>query len=459
MSKTILAVDDNEDALYALERILTHGGYEVHTVSRGSEVVSTAQATSPDLILLDVMMPEVDGYQITTSLKADPYLRYIPVTLVTAKDSLDDIVHGLDRGADGYITKPFEPEELLARVRAALRMRELYRELKASEDRTTQLAKQLSDDFSFEKIVGESSAMKSVFGLLEKVADTHSPILINGPSGTGKELVARAIHSNSSRYDKPFIAKNCAAFSEQLLESELFGHTKGAFTGALKDKVGLFEAADGGTLFLDEVGEMAPNLQAKLLRVLQEGSFIPVGSTREQKVDVRILSATNRDLTKMIEEGKFREDLFYRLNVITVELPALRERPDDIVLLVEHFLSRATQKQGSTPKVVSDDVIECFRRYPWRGNVRELENEVERMVILGKDQEVLDLDLLSSRIREYQGSDLPQKTGLKFAVEDLEKKMIKDALERLGGNKSQAAKELGISRSNLIQKAKQYNLS
>ena len=473
-TEPILAVDDNPDGLYALERILKHNGYKVLTASSAQEAFETAKKTTPGVILLDVMMPLEDGYEATKRFKADSELRFVPVILVTAKDTLQDLIYGLDNGADGYITKPFKPEELLARVRAALRMRAVYTELMRSETENTNLKREITGRYDSSRIVGDSPAMNRVFDLLNKVAKSSSPVLVTGPSGTGKELIARALHSRSDRSDFPFVAKNCAAFSEHLLESELFGHVRGSFTGALKDQKGLFEAADHGTLFLDEIGEMPQNLQAKLLRVLQEGTFTPVGSTTEKRADVRIVAATNRNLEKMVEEGKFREDLFYRLNVINIKLPSLAERPEDIVPLAEYFLERGNTRSGQK-KYFNLDVKEAFRSYQWRGNVRELENEIERMLILSGEGEELTLIDVSPNV--LQGSSLSEGVtseveepasgesgsearvdGLKGAVERLERELILSTLIKLNWNKSSAAKELGISRSSLLSKIQQFGL-
>jgi DNA-binding NtrC family response regulator len=460
----ILAVDDNADALFALEQVLLKNGFQVVTAENGEDALARAREHRPAVVLLDVMMPKVDGYQVTARMKADPDLRYTPVILLTAKDSLEDIIRGLERGADGYISKPFRPEELVARIRAALRLRSIYEELRQTEHRNEELLEQLSSPYNFSNIIGRSPAMKQVISLLEKVVHVDSPVLITGPSGTGKELVARAIHFNSKRKKGPFIAVNCAAITEGLLESELFGHVRGSFTGATRDKAGLFQAADGGTLFLDEVGEMAPSLQAKLLRVLQEGTFLPVGSTSEQAADVRILAATNRDLPVMIEKGSFREDLYYRLNVLNIVLPPLHERREDILPIVDNLLKKLAVHRNTKAKSVSQEAASMLVEYKWRGNVRELENEIERMTILGQDEEELGPELLSTRIREsVQGGgeavnfSTAGKT-LKQAVEELERRMISEALQRLGGNKSNAAKELGISRSSLIAKVQEYRL-
>lgn len=468
----VLAVDDNQDSLYALERILRNNDYSVVTASSGDEALKKAKDSLPDIVLLDVMMPLMDGYEVLKEIKRDSELKFSPVILVTAKDSLKDIVFGLEQGADGYITKPFKPEELLARTAAALRLRAIYRELRASLQENRYLAEKLEDKFSFKKIIGSSSKMQEVFNLVEKVADTDATVLITGPSGSGKEVIARAIHYNSNRKAKQLIIKNCAAFSEQLLESELFGHLKGAFTGATSDKVGLFEAADGGTFFLDEVGEMSTVLQAKLLRVIQEGTFIPVGSTKEKRVDVRILAATNRDLQKMVDEGTFREDLFYRLNIITLELPALSERAEDIPDLIDSFLRSGAEESGEQVKTLSEEAFQILCSYQWRGNIRELENEISRMLILGRDEDTLGRKLISPRIlrdesvlgdkpykNENSSSEKNASITLKSAVESVERDLIQRTLIRLSWNKSNAAKELGISRSSLIQKVKDYNLT
>ncbi|MBP9837489.1 MAG: sigma-54-dependent Fis family transcriptional regulator [Proteobacteria bacterium] len=294
--------------------------------------------------------------------------------------------------------------------------------------------------------------------MLEKVVEVDTPVLITGPSGTGKELVARAIHFNSHRKNKNFIAINCAALNENLLESELFGHVRGSFTGAIKDKIGVFEAATGGTLLLDEVGELEQSIQAKLLRVLQEGTFLPVGSVIEKKVDVRILTATNRNLLEMVEQGKFREDLYYRLNVINIKLPSLYERKEDIMPIVDHLLDKLAEQKNIKKKAITTEAANLLQEHKWKGNIRELENEIERMLVLGKDDEILGIDLLSHQIKENEANDNEHKGTLKSAIESLEKQMIKQTLERKNGNKSHAAKELGISRSNLIAKVQHYKL-
>jgi two-component system, NtrC family, response regulator HupR/HoxA len=346
-------------------------------------------------------------------------------------------------------------------------------ELKRRDRELTNITHELGERYRFENIVGNSRAMQQVFRLLEKIIESDSTVLIHGESGTGKELIARAIHYNGPRAKKAFVVQNCSAFNDNLLESALFGHTKGSFTGAIKDKKGLFEIADGGTFFLDEVGDMSPSLQVKLLRVLQEGSFTPVGSTETRTVDVRVIAATHKDLHKMVERGEFREDLYYRINVIKIQIPPLRDRMDDLPVLVEHFLRKhfrtrpgAAQKR---PPRFGDDALEAFRRYPWPGNIRELENEIERCMVLGGDLEEMPEELLSQRVRDAAGAPQSQKAAralgayeragsLKDAIEQLERDLIHQGLIRTHWNKSQLAKDLGISRSNLIMKVERYGL-
>ncbi len=342
-------------------------------------------------------------------------------------------------------------------------------ELARKDETIATLSTELSDRYRFENIIGRSSAMLEVFRVLEKVCNSDSTVLINGDSGTGKELVARALHYNGPRKDKPFVVQNCSAFNDNLLESALFGHTKGSFTGAIRDKKGLFEVADGGTFFLDEIGDMSPALQVKLLRVLQEGTLTPVGGTQQKHVDVRVIAATHKDLSAMVKRGEFREDLFYRINVIRLQVPPLRDRRDDLPVLIDHFM-RKHRKEGQRPRGLADDALRVLQQYHWPGNIRELENEIERLLVLGSDLEILPADLLSSRIRDAvsgtasaeviglsRAVQLPQ-SRLNDAVEALERALIGQGLERTRGNKSRLSRELGISRSNLILKIQKYQL-
>jgi transcriptional regulator with GAF, ATPase, and Fis domain len=354
-------------------------------------------------------------------------------------------------------------------------IQDYHAELKRRDRERTSITQELGERYRFENIVGNSRAMQQVFRLLEKIIESESTVLIHGESGTGKELIARAIHYNGPRAKKAFVVQNCSAFNDNLLESALFGHTKGSFTGAIKDKKGLFEMADGGTFFLDEVGDMSPALQVKLLRVLQEGTFTPVGSTETRTVDVRVIAATHKDLQKMVERGEFREDLYYRINVIKTQIPPLRERMDDMLILVDHFLRKHYRpRPGTAPRLrpgpprLSAEALSAMQRYPWPGNIRELENEIERLMVLGGDLDELPEELLSQRVREAAGAPnraTPPRSNqyeaagtLKDAVEALERDLIYQGLIRTHWNKSQLAKELGISRSNLIMKVERYGL-
>jgi two-component system, NtrC family, response regulator HupR/HoxA len=350
-----------------------------------------------------------------------------------------------------------------------------HAELKRRERELTTITQELGERYRFENIIGNSRSMQQVFRLLEKIIESDSTVLIHGESGTGKELVARAIHYNGPRAKKTFVVQNCSAFNDNLLESALFGHVKGSFTGAVKDKKGLFEIADGGTFFLDEIGDMSPALQVKLLRVLQEGTFTPVGGTETREVDVRVIAASHKDLQKMVERGEFREDLYYRINVIKIQIPPLRERMDDMPILIDHFLRKHFRTRPGQPRTRSGpprftrDAFAAMQRYPWPGNIRELENEIERCMVLGGDLDELPEDLLSQRVRDAAGASGNRATqlrpngyeaagSLKTAVEQLERDLIYQGLIRTHWNKSQLAKELGISRSNLIMKVERYGL-
>lgn len=338
----------------------------------------------------------------------------------------------------------------------------LHLEISSREDRIRELNKDLGNRFKYDNMIGKSKPMQSLYALLDKIRGADSTVLVQGENGTGKELIAKSIHYNSNRKDRPFVLQNCSAFNDNLLESELFGHVKGSFTGAIKDKKGLFEMADKGTFFLDEIGDTSPTMQVKLLRVLQEGTFTPVGATDMRKVDVRIIAATNRNLKEMVEQGTFREDLYYRLNVINIRVPPLRERKEDIPYLVDFFLQRLLEVSGGQKKVLTKRALEKLYDYAWPGNVRELQNEIERLCVLSGEETKLMAEHLSPKILEageknkVQGTRLQGK--LKDALEDLEREMIKEGLRRTGWNKSKLAKELGISRAGLIMKVEKYNL-
>jgi DNA-binding NtrC family response regulator len=458
----ILAVDDEPDGLYAIEQLLLLRGFSVVTASSGPETLEKARNESPDLILLDVVMPEPNGYQVAEILKNDPDLRYIPIVLLTGKDELHDIIHGLSKGADDYICKPYNSLELIARVHAAIRVRALYSELREVKRANKRLQAKIEEGYAFSNIIGRSPSMRDLYEVMQKVVESEVPVLVTGESGTGKELVATALHVSGPRREKPFIVQNCSAFNENLLESELFGHVKGAFTGALRDKQGLFEVADGGTFFLDELGEMSPALQVKLLRVLQDGSFTPVGGTKQKRVNVRIIAATNRDLDEMVRVGAFREDLYYRLNVVNLHLPPLRERHGDIPLLVEFFLKKMAEKGGRPQKVVAPEAMAALESYPWPGNIRQLENELQRAHVMSGNETTIARSCLSPGViataSGEPGVAFPQEGKLKDVLESVERDMIALALKRCEGNKSEAARQLGISRSNLIAKAQSFNI-
>lgn len=337
----------------------------------------------------------------------------------------------------------------------------LHVEITSRENRIRELNKELGSRYKYDNMIGKSKPMQSLYALLDKIKAADSTVLVQGENGTGKELIAKAIHYNSARKDKPFVIQNCSAFNDNLLESELFGHVKGSFTGASRDKKGLFEMADKGTFFLDEIGDTSPQMQVKLLRVLQEGTFLSVGGIENKKVDVRIIAATNRNLKEMVEQGTFREDLYYRLNVINIRVPPLRERKEDIPLLSEFFLTRAAEK-GGPKKILTKRALEKLYDYTWPGNVRELQNEMERIVVLSGTETKITADMLSPKILEIsekskvQGARVHGK--LKDALEDLERELIKEGLRRTGWNKSKLAKELGISRAGLIMKVEKYGL-
>ena len=371
------------------------------------------------------------------------------VIIMTAYSSVDSAIAALRKGAYDYVTKPFVNEDLLQTVRNAIRTRELFRENRA-------LRRELDKHYSFSEIIGTSEALEKVFRVVEKVADTNASVLIEGESGTGKELIARALHYKSRRAARPFLAVNCGALPEGILESELFGHAKGAFTGATGDKKGLFRSADGGTLLLDEIGEMPMALQVKLLRALQEHEVTPVGASAPVKFDARIVAATNKNLEKEAAENRFREDLFYRLNVIEIQLPPLRERRTDVPLLVKHFIGKIAKEQNTTEKIISKEALAALVNYHWQGNVRELENAVERAFILSGDR--IDLENLPAKIRSGAESNFEMRDpeGLRPTLEEIERRYILEILKSVAEDKTAAAEILGIDLSTLYRKLKRY---
>ncbi|MEW6185264.1 MAG: sigma-54 dependent transcriptional regulator [Thermodesulfobacteriota bacterium] len=461
----ILIVEDDPLEADLLSQELADHGYKTRWAKDGAEALEQIKYSPPDLVLLDIMLPGMDGFEVVKEIKSHPKTRTIPVIMVTALADLDQQVKGLDSGADDYITKPFKPFELLARVRSMLRIRRMYLDLSSTKARLKEsreendfLRKEIQGKYTFENLIGSSPAIKKVYYLMEKAIESPVSVLILGETGTGKELVARSIHYNSTRKDKPFVAQNCAALPETLLESELFGHKKGAFTGAVVDKKGLFETAHKGTIFLDEIGDTPPALQVRLLRVLQEGEIRRVGEVHPIKVDVRVITATHQDLKTEIESGRFREDLYYRIQTFPIPLPPLRERNGDIPLLVEHFLNKYCQRMEKQCGI-RPDCLDLLDRYPFPGNIRELENEIARAMTLVSDQGTITPDFFSDSIRNAAHLPPNSKQGTVQAVTDrLERSLVQKALEESGGNRTRAAEKLGLSRRGLLNKIRRFGL-
>ena len=449
----LLVVDDELTQCEMLKNILERDGYEVRTAADGQQALELLEGGNFDLVLSDQRMPRMDGLELLQRIRALP--GPVPVVLMTAYGSVSTAVEAMKQGAADYLTKPFEKDELLLVLEKVLKQRRL-------EDEVFALRFALADRVRLDGIVGASEAMQEVFSLIERVADADVSVLITGESGTGKELVARAIHARSRRKHGPFVPLNCAAVPEQLLESEFFGHVKGAFTGAQQNRAGRFEQAHGGTLLLDEIGAMRVDLQAKLLRALQEQEIQPLGSASATKIDVRILSATSEDLEEAIANRSFREDLFYRLNVVPIVLPPLRDRPEDIPLLLEHFCKQASARFERPEPELSADVVDRCQIYAWPGNVREVQNCVERMVVLSRGP-VLTLDDLPPAVRDglqpgldaLEGFDLPPE-GLQLA--ELERHLILRALRRARGNLGPAARLLGITYKTLQYRIRKHHI-
>jgi two-component system response regulator HydG len=447
----ILVADDEESHRIMLRAVLQEEGYEVVGAADGPEAIRAVEQEPFDLILLDIRMPGMDGIEALTEIrKISPY---IPVLMMTAYASVKTAVEALKAGAFEYLIKPLDIDELKILIQKALEHYHLREENLALKER-------LGDRFDFSKIIGKSQKMKDLFDLLAQVAPTDATVLILGESGTGKELVANSIHHNSRRASQPFIKVSCAALPETLLESELFGHEKGAFTGAIARREGRFQLAHRGTIFLDEVGEMNAATQTKILRVLQEKEFEPLGGTRTVKVDVRVMTATNKDLEREVKEGRFREDLFYRLNVVPVSIPPLRERKEDIPALAAHFLYLYREKNRKELKEISPKALDLLVRYDWPGNIRELENCIERAVIVARGEVIAPVDLppqvqALSAGREEPGVHFP----LGISLQEAERALIFKTLEDTGGNRSRAAEILGINRRTLQIKLKEYGVS
>ena len=447
MKPKILVIDDDPSLRRVLEYNLQEEGYEVFAADSGEAGIRLFSDEKPLLVITDMKMSGMDGMQVLKSVKQQS--PETMVIIITAFGAVDMAVAAMKLGAYDYITKPFNRDALKLTVRKALEFNGL-----AEENR--RLKTELADRRDFRTIIGSSPQMEKVFAIVNKVADTEAAVLITGESGTGKELIARSIHANSSRRDAPFIAINCAAIPRDLLESELFGHEKGAFTGAVGSKPGKFQLADGGTLFLDEVGELPVALQPKLLRVLQEKEVEPVGGTKAHKLDVRIVSATNLDIDRALAEGVFREDLYYRLSVIPIHLPPLRERRNDIPLLIRHFCS----KHGNDKVSFDKASLAAMVSYSWPGNVRELENSIERLLIM-RNSDTITLEDLPEKLREANaaGSAIVKLPDEGYSLEQLEREVIVTALERNGWNQAAAARFLKIPRHTLIYRLEKFGIT
>ncbi|MFC1812059.1 sigma-54-dependent transcriptional regulator [Thermodesulfobacteriota bacterium] len=454
--ETVLIVDDEKNYPPILSAVLEEEGFETLTANSGQEALKILKHSDVDLVLTDMKMPVMDGIELLGRIKEID--SDLPVIMMTAHGTVDKAVEAMQKGAYSYILKPFENERMTLYVSQALAM---YRVIKENRH----LRSAVESRYSFGNIIGKSKMMQDVFETIQKVAPTTVTVLIEGDSGTGKELVAKSIHFNSPRRDRPFIAVNCSALAETLLESELFGHEKGAFTGAVAMKKGRFELADGGTLFLDEIGELSQNLQVKLLRVLQEKVFERVGGVKPVSVDIRLIAATNKSLKEEIEQGRFREDLFYRLNVLHIILPLLRQRKEDIRLLVDHFIVKySEERQSDIPvKGIEKEVERLFYDYNWPGNVRELENIIERAMVLcpGEIIRVSDLpmDFKDNVYDTPQLNGLPENAKLFETISTIEKKMIERALKLTNNVQSDAAELLGIGKSGFSKKIKKYGIN
>ena len=455
MNEQILVVDDEVSMRRMLDILFRQEGYQVQTADSAEAALEAMNGRPFDLVISDIRMPGLSGVDLLRKLKGED--SQAEVVLMTAYASTDSAIEALKLGAFDYVTKPFQVEELVNVVRHAL-------EKKALKEENVLLKVELSQQEKFGEIVGRNPRMRQIYAFIERIAPASSSVLIQGESGTGKELVARAIHQRSARAGRPFVAINCGGFPENLLESELFGHAKGSFTGAIATKRGLFDAASGGTLFLDEIGETSPAMQVKLLRALQERTIRPVGSEEEHPVDARVLAATNQDLQRMIQEKRFREDLYYRVNVISIQVPPLRERREDIPLLVRFFVDKYARLWGREAPVLTQEALRILERYPWPGNVRELENVVERAMALAQGQRIESRDLPDEvrgthGAREVSGMELPE-SGFRLddVIEATRAAYVQRAMELEGGVMVRAAKRLGITFRSMRYYVKKYGL-
>ena len=451
--RRILVVDDEENIRLVLRTLLKKHGYEVEVADSGEAALAALDSFDPDVILTDVRMPRMDGLDLLGTLKAKQH----PATVIvmSAYGNVDLAIEAMKAGAYDYVGKPFKPDEIVLALRKAEERETLRRENRA-------LKEQIQKDNQFESILAKSREMLDIFRTVAKIAEFKTTVLITGESGTGKELVARAIHARSSRKDAPFIAINCGAIPENLLESELFGHKKGAFTDATSDRRGRFEEAHAGTLFLDEIGELPLSLQVKLLRVLQEEGIRRLGDTKDFHVDVRIIAATHRDLAADVKAGRFREDLFYRINVLAIPIPPLRSRPEDVGLLIDHFITRNNARLGTAVRGLSAEARKLLLEYAWPGNVRELQNAIERAMVLA-DGDVLQVTDLHERIREtldpVQMQLASGELSIKKTSAAVEQILIRRALQKTKGNRTRAADLLEISHRALLYKIKDYRIT
>jgi DNA-binding NtrC family response regulator len=459
MTARILIVDDEEIIIRSCLRILGDEDYAVDAVQDGAEALRKVEENPYDVIILDIMMPKIDGLEVLQQVKE----RHpdVEVVMVTGLSQIQTAVKAMKLGAFDYLSKPFDPDELKLVVGRALERRRLLSENRDLKD-------EVSSKYRFENIIGSSPPMQAVYRLIAKCAPTNSTVLITGESGTGKEMIARAIHYNSLRKDQPFVTVDCSTLSENLLESELFGHVKGSFTGAMANKRGMFEVANNGTLFLDEFGNIPLSTQAKLLRVIQEREFRAVGSTVTQKTNVRLVAATNKDLKALVAEGTFREDLYYRINVFPIHAPALRDRRDDIPALAFHFLRNFCAELGKPVPEISEGAMSLLLRHTWPGNVRELENVIHRAVILCSDNVIRQANLASIIEQPERpdfevprtGEDLKRikKAAREKSVEEIEKRFVEETLRRNGSNVTRSAAETGMQRANFQALMKKYNI-
>jgi two-component system, NtrC family, response regulator AtoC len=451
--RRVLVVDDEENIRLVLRTLLKKHGYEVEVAEGGEAALAALDAFDPDVILTDVRMPRMGGMDLLGALKAKQHLA--TVIVMSAYGNVDLAIEAMKAGAYDYVGKPFKPDEIILTLRKAEEREALRRENRS-------LREQIQKDTQFESIVAKSHEMLEIFRTITKIADFKTTVLVTGESGTGKELVARAIHERSSRMRAPFVTLNCGAIPENLLESELFGHRKGAFTDATTDRRGLFEEADGGTLLLDEIGELSVNLQVKLLRALQEGTIRRLGDTKDVKVDVRIITATHRDLTADVKAGRFREDLFYRINVLPIHVPPLRSRREDVSLLIDHFVTKNNARLGTNIRGVSVEVRKLLLEYGWPGNVRELENTIERAMVL-TEADVLQVADLPERIREALDPVSVHLASGELSIKKtsaaIEQILIRRALQKTKGNRTRAADLLEISHRALLYKIKDYKIT